>query len=981
MPDARTLVFASYQFDRGREQLRRGGDVIPLTNKAFAVLRYLVEHAEQLITRDALLEAVWPGTFVSDAALTVCIHELRQALGEKAQAPQFIETVRGRGYRFLAPVTAPVPAPTRHGALAASSSQSALSHPQSVGLVGREAELLQLHQGFVTALQGERQVVFITGEAGIGKTTLVEAFLAQIAHDERVWIGYGQCIDQYGAGEAYLPILEALGRLCRGSEGRALVEFLWQAAPSWLLQMPALLSADEFDALQRRSGGATQERMLRELAEALELLTAERPFVLVLEDLHWSDGATLDWLTAVARRRDRARLLVLGTYRPVETIVQAHPLRTVVQELKRHSQCWELLVDYLSEAGVAAYVRQQFGASDLPEGFPRVLHQRTNGNPLFMRALVEDMMQQGVLEKSPQGWGLRDALDSVAMEVPESLRQLIEDQLAHLRPEEQDILEAASVAGIDFSTAAVAAGVDATEEEVERCCAALCRRKQFLQVQGTTEWPDGTVAARYGFIHALYQEVLYNRVSVGRRVRLHGRIGTRLEMGYGAQAREIAAELAMHCVRGRDAQRASQYLWEAGENALRRSAYPEAMTHLMQGLEVLASLPQSAERMQHELTLYMTLGAALIATKGQAAPEVEHAYNRTRELCDQLGDTRRLFTALYGLWLFYIARAAFQTAQGVATRLFDLGQRLHSPILLVDAHRALGATLFYRGKLAPACEHVQQGIALYDAHQPTPRVSLYEAGVACLGFGAFSLWFLGYPEQALERGDRALRLAQELAHPFQLAAARFWITWLYLLRRQNQAAHEQADALIALCTAQGFPFFLALGTALQGGALMSQGQGEARIAQIRQGMAALHTTGEKVFQPYFLALLAEVHGQAGQIEEGLRLLSEALTGVRNSGECWWEAELHRLQGELLLRQTTPDEHQVAICLHRALDVARQQQAKSLELRAATSLARLWQSQDKHQEAYDLLAPVYEWFTEGLDTADLKEAKALLNELL
>ncbi|MDH3603106.1 MAG: AAA family ATPase, partial [Candidatus Tectomicrobia bacterium] len=304
MPGSRTLVFESYRLDLGREQLRHGEDVIQLTNKVFAVLRYLVEHAEQLVTRDALMEAVWPNTFVSDAALAVCIHELRQALGETAQAPRFIETVRGRGYRFLTPVTAAVPTPTQHEVIRFSSPQPSSSHPQSVELVGREAQLRQLHQGLVTALQGERQLVFITGEAGIGKTTLVETFLAQIAHDETLWIAYGQCIEQYGAGEAYLPLLEALGRLCRAPEGGALVELLRQEAPSWLLQMPALCSSDEFDALQRRSGGVTRERMLRELAEVVERLTADRPFVLVLEDLHWSDHATLDWLAYVARRRD-----------------------------------------------------------------------------------------------------------------------------------------------------------------------------------------------------------------------------------------------------------------------------------------------------------------------------------------------------------------------------------------------------------------------------------------------------------------------------------------------------------------------------------------------------------------------------------------------------------------------------------------------------------------------------------------------------
>ena len=635
--DAQILVFGSYHLDLSREQLRRGQDVAPLTNKAFAVLRYLVEHADQLVTRDALMQAVWPDTYVSEAALTVCIHELRQALDDRAQAPRFIETLRGRGYRFLA-ATARVP-------MAASSSP-----PQAAALVGREAELRQLHQSLDKALQGERQVGFITGEAGIGKTALLEAFLSQMPGDASVLIGHGQCIEQYGAGEAYLPLLEAFGRLCRAADGQALVDFLQREAPSWLLQMPGLLAPDAFDVLQRRVGGATRERMLRELAEALERLTAERPFVLVLEDLHWSDRATLDWLAYVARRRDRARLLILGTYRPVETIVQAHPLRQATQELKRQRQCWELLLDYLSDADVAAYVAQRFGASALPPAFAQALHQQSSGNPLFMIALIEDMIDKGALEqRSPGLAGRRDALDVAAMQTPESLRQLIEAQFERLSLPEQEILEAASVAGIDFSTAAVAAGAGATADEVERCCAGLSRSRQFLQAKGMSEWPDGAASARFGFIHALYQEVLYNRVSAGRRVNMHGLIGARLETGYGARAKEIATELAMHFTRGRDVSRAVRYLQSAGENALQRSAHHEAIAHLQQALDLLLTLPQTPERDQRELLLLSLLGPAFVVTQGYAAPEAAAIYERAWRRCQQVGESEHHFPILFGV--------------------------------------------------------------------------------------------------------------------------------------------------------------------------------------------------------------------------------------------------------------------------------------------------------------------------------------------
>ena len=339
----------------------------------------------------------------------------------------------------------------------------------------------------------------------------------------------------------------------RASTSCALLD---QYAPSWLVQMPTLLSAAELEALQRRGRGATQARMLRELAEAMEALTAERPLLLVLEDLHWSDYATLEWLAFVARRRERAQLLVIGTYRPMDVLVRAHPVRTVMQELQRHGQCAELPLAYLTEAGVAAYLAARYAGRSLPEGLARLIQRRTGGNPLFLVSVVDAMVRQGVLQEDAAGWAVPEGLEAVAVELPESLRHLIEQQLGQVSPEDRRVLEAASVAGVEFSAAAVAAGVNMEASDVEERCAELARRQQFLQARGTVEWPDGTVAARYGFIHAVYQEGVYERVPAGRRVWLHQRIGARQEAGYSAQAQEIAAALAVHFECGRDIRRA-----------------------------------------------------------------------------------------------------------------------------------------------------------------------------------------------------------------------------------------------------------------------------------------------------------------------------------------------------------------------------------------------------------------------------------------
>jgi predicted ATPase/DNA-binding winged helix-turn-helix (wHTH) protein len=510
MPDQRIVTFGPFRLDLGAEQLWHGDAAVPLTARAFAVLRYLVEHAGQLVLRHALLEAVWGTLYVSDAALASCIRDIRRALHDQAHQPQCLETVRGRGFRFIAPVTEFLPQP---------SPRVFTLSPQATGrspalLVGREAELRQLHQWYALARQGVRQLVFVTGEAGMGKTALVDAFASQVMEQGVAWLGRGQCIEHHGTGEAYLPLLEALAQLGQTPDGTSLMALLHQYAPSWLLHLPALVPAAQMEALQQRASGTTRERMLREFAEAVEALTVERPLVLVLEDLHWSDSATLDWLAYVARRRTVARLLVLGTYRSVEAIARAHPVRLVVQELQVHDQCAELLLEYLSAAEVEAYLTQRGGGWPVPAGLTPVLHQRTNGNPLFLVTLVETLVRQGVLREGATGWELLGSLEA-AVGVPESLRQLITQQVEQLPVADQELLEAASVAGMECATAAVAAAVGRTVDEVEARCAALARRGQFLRVCGVDEWPDGTVATRYGFIHDLYRETVYDRLPAG----------------------------------------------------------------------------------------------------------------------------------------------------------------------------------------------------------------------------------------------------------------------------------------------------------------------------------------------------------------------------------------------------------------------------------------------------------------------------------
>jgi DNA-binding winged helix-turn-helix (wHTH) protein/predicted ATPase len=981
--------FDEYELDLQRYELRYAGKRVKLEPQVFNILVYLIEHRERVVTKEELLEQLWQGRVVGEAALTSRLTAARKVIGDSGREQRLIQTVHGRGYRFMAPVTVAdgppaVPAvsspPSRFAA--APSARPPPGPPLCGLMVGRDGELAQLDQHFDHALRGARQVVLITGEARIGKTTLVDVFVAQVAATTAVWIGRGQCIEQHGAGEAYLPLLEALGRLGRGPDGSRLLELLRQQAPSWLVHLPALVPPAEVETVQRRTGGATRERMLRELTEAVEALTAACPLVLVLEDLHWSDVSTLDWLAYVARRREPARLLVVGTSRPIEAAGSAHPLRAVTQELRLHSQGVELVLPYLPETGVAAYLAQRYGAGTLPAALARVLHQRTGGNPLFLVAVLDTLVQQGRLQEGPTGWALVGDLETVTMGVPASVRQLLEQQFEQLAPEEQVVLEAASVVGVEFTAAAVAT-VALAIEGVEACCDALARRGQFVQARGTADWPDGTVTARYGFRHALYRELVYDRVPASRRVRWHRQIGARLEAGYGARAPELAAELAEHFVRGRHAEQAVPYLQLAGAQAVQRSAHREALQHLTRGLELLAMLPETPARAQRELDLQIALGLVLIDTKGRGAPEVEQTYARARALCQQVGDTPQLFSTLQGLCGFYRSRGALPTARELGEQLYQLALREADPTHRLEAHGALGGIVFYLGDYAAARTYLEQGITLID---PTAQWALaLRANVTtgltwCLVHVALTLWCLGYPAQALRRSQEALALAQALAHPYSLGLARHYAATLHHHRREAPAVQAQVEALLTLATAQGFPLWAGFGTCWRGWALAMRGQSAAGLAQLHQGMTAILATGQELGRPFCLVLLAEAAGQVGQVDEGLRLLAQALMAMEESRRGDLLAEAYRLRGELLLRQAVPEAVQAEACFQQALDIARRQQAKSWELRAAVSLARLWRQQGKRAEARELLAPIYGWFAEGFDTADLRDAKALLEEL-
>lgn len=902
MDISQLIFFSPFRLDVRNEQLWKDGQVIPLRPKTLAVLRYLVEHSGRLITKEELLNTIWADTRVSEALPKDYIQELRKTLNDDPNSPRFIETVHGRGYRFIAQVrTQPYTAENKQPAVKDYENLSPIDHLLRFALVGREAELQRLHEWFARALQGQRTVVFVSGEPGIGKTALVEAFLRQVAQQHEVWLARGQCLEHYGAGEAYMPVLEAIGGLCRASENKSALELVKLHAPTWLVQMPSLVSFDELPLLQRSIQGTTRERMLREMGEATEALTVDRPLILTLEDLHWSDSSTLALLAVLSQRTPRAKLLVIGTYRSADARVKNHPLMTLTHELRMHRQCEELPLRFLQEPAVAAYLAERFPQHSFPAALSRTIHKRTEGNPLFMINMTDYLIAQGLIAQQQEEWVLQARGRDIEGGIPESLHQIIEQQIEAQEPHNRQLLEVASTAGMEFTAAAVASGLEEEEELIEERCAAIARHGHFLRFRDYQEWPDGSVTGHYSFVHALYQEVLYERITPSRRRRLHRQIGEREETGYGEQRDEVASELAFHFERGRDYERTVRYLHGAGKNALQRCAYQEAIVHCTKALDLLRFWPHASERTQQELTLQVTLGTPLIATTGYASPEVECTYARARELCRQVGETPQLFPVLWGLWVMSFVRGDLQIAQDLGHQLFRLAGNTGDSALLLEAHVAMGLTHVCLGEFSTALDHLQGGIKLYDSTQHGDHVFVYgqDPGVVCFSWSAWALWLLGYPNDALEKSREAVALARRLSSPISLAYALQCTAICHQLRREGLQALAYAEETIALSDEQGFLLWSAIGHILKGWALADGGQPEEGIAQLQEGLIAWQTTGAGFSRSYGLALLSEAYKEIGRSNEGLAAMDDAFAVVAQSGERLWEAELHRLKGQLL----------------------------------------------------------------------------------
>ena len=810
------ICFGEFKLDR--DSLWKAGELIRLRPKTQAVLRFLAERAGRLVTKDELLDAIWTDTAVTDAVLKVCVRDIRKALGDDAETPRFIETAHRRGYRFI-------------GCARNSQTQAQETLPDSgvsARLIGRESDLLRMDSLLRKSLDGVRQVLFVTGEAGIGKTALVEQFCSNLSED--VLVARGQCIERFGSAEAFHPLLEAIGRLCRRPNERA-INILREHAPTWLVQLPSLVRIEDREQLARDIFGATPERMLREMSEALEALTRETPLVLVIEDLQWSDYSTLDIIGALATRREHARLMIIATYRPVDAILNEHPVKSVKQELVVHRKAVDLQLDFLPKTAVDEYLQLRFPENSFPQELARLIHQRTEGNPLFLINIVDYFLSQDAIAQTDSGWNLVLPLSQIELGVPDSVRQIIERQIDRLTEVEQLMMEAASLAGHEFSSAAVATALEADAVRIEELCERVVRRHQFIQCAGEREWPDGSVSSRYRFRHALYRSTLAQRLSPARRAQIHLRLAEYGERIYGECATEIAAELAMHFEHGRAWRRAIACLQQAAARDARRYANRESMSHLTHALELVERLAEGERT---------SLRISLMKERGQVRRSMG-------DMIGAVGDSERIVIE---------ARCAGLLSEEITANL-----SLASALSWVDRDRCL-ETAAHALRLAEQIqdEHLQAHVKGY-----------------C---GYWNLLMAGWRPEDDRASRAAVDSAKRKGDSLLLAVHGGRYSYFQSLRSDYENAIESANSASVLQMEQGNVFEFQLSQYFKAWAELHDGRFEEAMTTARDGVLLAEKNGHDRWRDLFSLQMAWIHVETGNHEESLRIGEPALDRAR-----------------------------------------------------------------------------------------------------
>jgi predicted ATPase/class 3 adenylate cyclase len=860
------------------------------------------------------------------------------------------------GQRTLRGITGPVAVFAVVGERATPSRFEARSGPSLLPMVGRDQELALLGERWSLAKSGEGQGVLLVGEAGIGKSRITRALIDAVAREEHVRIRY-QC-SPYHTDSALWPVVQQLSHAAGLAAGDSpdlrldKLEALLGRAVNDVGDSAALIG----DLLgldgEARYGPLEltpqmrRMRTLEALIHQLLGLAATRPVLVVLEDTHWIDPTTFEMIEQSLDRIADRRVLILLTSRP-----DRQP------ELAAHPHVTRLTLNRLGRAGVEAIVTRLRGRQTLPPDVIDAIIARTDGVPLFVEELTKAILETG--ETS----------------IPASLHDSLMARLDRI-PEVKEVAQIAACIGREFDYALLAAVAARPEAELLIALDKLAAAELVFRRGVPPE-------ARYTFKHALVQDAAHQSLLRSKSRQLHARIAQVLEAGFPEIVESEPELLAYHYTRAQLIEQAIDYGERAGRRAIHRSANIEAIDHLSRGLKLLETLPDTPQRARRELELQVTLGPALMAAKGHGAPETGRSYARACELSERLGDTSQHFRALWGSWRYHFVRSEHRTALALAEQCLQRAEQVGEVAMILEACFALGGSSVWMADFALGRAHLERAVPLYDIDQHRSLSFLYgqDPGASNLGYLSWALWHLGYPEQAVARGRSALALAEALAHPHTLAQVSNYLALTHFFCRDWPATLQQAEATIAISREHGFPQTLGLAAILRGRATAESERIEDSIVQIEEGIVAHEATGIGLGRPFKLAALAEAHVRANQIEEGLGALADGLAYAGATSERFYEPELHRLTGALLLQTDCCDAATEAEArFRRALDLARSQNAKSLELRAATSLARLWAEGGERERASNLLTPAYAWFSEGFDTADLNEARALLHQL-
>jgi DNA-binding winged helix-turn-helix (wHTH) protein/tetratricopeptide (TPR) repeat protein len=926
-------TFEEFELDSELYELRRDGKPVRIEPQVFEVMLYLIRHRGRVVSKQELLENVWKTRFVTESALTSRIKAARRAIDDAGSKQRLIGTVHGRGYRFLGRVV------ERDGSTRPSKRQA--PGPDRIGragsFVGRQQELQRLRERLAEAVEGTPRTILITGEAGIGKTTTIRTFLDQARNDHDLLVATGHCLEHQGPSEPFMPIFGALDRLCRSNPALDVVGIVARYGPNWLLETPWLVDDDELPGLAQRTIGNTRSRMLRELVETFAAICEVRPLLLVLEDLQWSDPSTLDALNALVRNPNPARLLILCSCRTSELGDPSRPATALLSTLELGGLCEELALRPLTEEEVKEYLLERLPEIALAEGSGRVLHARTEGNPLFLEALVNGIPSEG--EPGEQiAWPNEQFVKSV----PETLRRMIDQRLADMSRRKQEVLEAAAVVGIEASPVLIARVLDAPEEEIEVLCDQLARVEQFFRRNQLLD--ASTMPAGFAFAHSIYPEVIYDQMPFARRARLHRAVAQALEASYGSRVAERAGELAFHFGRAHQTLPSAKYLQMAAGQALRRYAYKEALDHLTSALQLLEGLDEPPVEL--EIALRDMLALTLIMVEGWSYPEIEVLLKKALKLSESLNDPDSQSLLLYHLGAVYENRGEHEKSKEVLERRLRLHPRFTDPTSLLESHELLACALFHKGNFVESIEHADKGWQLYD---PERHLALLAAtmgenlGVACHSWAALDLWYLGDPAAAKRRMAQALELATDPAHSYSLARAEERAAMLYQLLGEPEDVHQRATAVIELGTRQGHELCVATGHILRGWGRAALGEGKDGLAELQSGLESYQAGGSRIGLPYFLGLLADACLRASVPAAALAATDQALSIIGGRGFSY-EAELHRLRGLALVRLGRQDEGLPS--LRTAVEVARNQEALSLERRAAATLAEFTSDADE-----------------------------------